>query len=619
MNLSQREHIANVVSSVEKATAANVLNPQDNAVQASWLRCVNRHGLDPSRMQEARILPAHQLREHRQQMEELRFVAQHGLEKLYQQIAPAGYILLLADAQGVAVDYLGDANAEISLRRAGLFLGAQWSEALSGTCAVGTALATGEAITIHQAEHFDATHIPLTCSAVPLFDSQGQLQAVLDISALSSPQPRASQHLVMQLARQQAQQIENAWLLHHHRHDWVLKLSSNPAWADVQPEFLLAFDGNGQLVGLNPAARRWLGAGQWPAGSSVSALFDLSLEQLLQTQQLEDIHGQQRFYAHTLAPARVAASSPATKNVTIAPELAALTGGDAQLTQQLRRATRLVDASLHVLVQGETGSGKEYFARAFHQASARRHGPFIAVNCAAIPANLIESELFGHLPGSFSGAGSKARGGLIQAAQGGTLFLDEIGDMPLEMQTRLLRVLAEQEVLPIGARQPQKVDIRVISASHHALTQQVAQGLFREDLLYRLQGACISLPPLRERSDINWLIDKLLAGRAQLNDRVRHLLVNYRWPGNLRELNQALQYALAMCESGIIQPDDLPDALQQVPAQQTALAHGEAGRLIEQLRAVRWNMSEAARQLGISRMTLYRRLQRLDIQLPERH
>ncbi|WP_416413567.1 sigma-54-dependent Fis family transcriptional regulator [Pantoea sp. App145] len=618
MNLSQREHIANVVTSVEKAVATNVLNPQDDAVHASWLRCVTRHGLDPGRMQEARILPAHQLREHCQQLEELRFVAQHGLQRLYQQIAPAGYILLLADAQGVAVDYLGDTHAEISLRRAGLFLGAQWSEALSGTCAVGTALATGEAITIHQTEHFDATHIPLTCSAVPLFDSQGELQAVLDISALTSPQPRTSQHLVMQLARQQAQQIENAWLLHRHRHDWVLKLSRNPAWADVQPEFLLAFDGNGQLVGLNPAARRWLGATQLPSGLSVSALFDLSLEQLLQAQQLEDIHGPQRFYAQTLAPVRVAASSPAAKSVTIAPELAALTGGDAQLAQQLRRATRLVDAPLHVLVQGETGSGKEYFARAFHQASARRHGPFIAVNCAAIPSSLIESELFGHLPGSFSGAGSKARSGLIQAAHGGTLFLDEIGDMPLEMQTRLLRVLAEQEVLPIGARQPQKVDIRVISASHHALAQRVAQGLFREDLLYRLQGACIMLPPLRERTDINWLIDTLLAGRAQLSDRARHHLVNHRWPGNLRELNHALQYALAMCEAGIIQPGDLPDTLQAV-AQQPDQTQSEAGQLIQQLRAVHWNMSEAARQLGISRMTLYRRLQRYAIQLPERH
>lgn len=615
MNLSQREHIANVVASVEQAAATQVLNPQgSDAVQASWLRCVNHHGLDPSRLQEARILPARQLREHRQQLEALRVVAQPGLEKLYQQIAPAGYILLLADAQGVAVDYLGNANAEISLRRAGLFLGAQWSEALSGTCAVGTALATRQAITIHQTDHFDATHIPLTCSAVPLFDSQGDLQAVLDISALTSPQPRSSQHLVLQLAQQQAQKIENAWLLHRHRHDWVLKLSRHPGWHDIEPEFLLAFDANGRLTGLNPAARHWLSAHPQPLGLPLSALFPGPLGQLLSTPQLEDISGQQRFYAQTVHPARPAA----TAGVTLSPKLAALSGGDPQLDQQLRRAGRLLDTSLHLLVQGETGSGKEYFARAFHQASQRRKGPFIAVNCAAIPASLLESELFGHLPGSFSGAGSKARPGLIQAAEGGTLFLDEIGDMPLEMQTRLLRVLAEQEVLPIGARQPQKVDIRVLSASHHPLTQRVAAGLFREDLLYRLQGACIQLPPLRERQDINWLIDQMLAGQAQLSPPARHALLSYRWPGNLRELHHALQYALAMCESGIIAMDDLPDTLRVTAAAQPVAVNDEQDVLLRQLRAARWNMSETARQLGISRMTLYRRLQRLGIQLPER-
>ncbi|WP_343551011.1 sigma-54-dependent Fis family transcriptional regulator [Pantoea sp.] len=612
MNFSQREHIANVVAQVENAHAASVLNPLDNAVQASWLRCVSEHGLDPSRMQAARILPAHQLREHRQQLDELRFVAQSALQTLYQQIAPAGYILLLADAQGVAVDYYGDSNAEISLRRAGLFLGSQWSEALSGTCAVGTALATGSAITVHQTDHFDATHIPLTCSAVPLFDSQGVVQAVLDISALTSPQPRSSQHLVMQLALNQAQQIENAWFLHHHRQDWILKLSRTFAWADVHPELLLAFDAAGRLVGMNQPARRQLGD---VLGSSISTLFRTSVDQLPNwsstAQQLEDISGQQRFFARTQQPTplRIKASTVKT-----APELAKLSGGDKQLDQQLQRTTRLLNASLNVLVQGETGCGKEYFARAFHQASSRHRGPFVAINCAAIAPSLIESELFGYLPGSFSGAGNRARSGLIQAAHGGTLFLDEIGDMPLEMQTRLLRVLAEQEVLPIGARQAQKVDIRVISASHHTLMQRVNQGLFREDLLYRLQGATITLPPLREREDIDWLIDHLLQAQAQLSEKARELLRCHRWPGNVRELHHALQFALAMCEDGEIQAADLPDALQICISSSTL--ENETQRLLRQLNAAGWNQSEAARQMGISRMTLYRHIQKLGIKPP---
>lgn len=616
MNLSQREHIANVVARIENRNAARVVNPQEEAVQASWLRCVSEHGLDPARLQDARILPAHQLLEHRQQLDELRFVAQHGLQTLYQQIAPAGYILLLADAQGVAVDYLGDANAEVSLRRAGLFLGSQWSEALSGTCAVGTALATGNAITVHQTDHFDATHIPLTCSAVPLFDSQGVMQAVLDISALTSPQPRSSQHLVMQLALGQARRIENAWLLHRHRQDWILKLSRTYAWADVHPEYLLAFDVSGQLVGMNQPARQLFSGRDDLLGSPLSALFRTSIDQLpswlnaSDAHQLEDIRGEQRFFARTQPPAAPRIRSAEVKT---APALAALSGGDTQLDRQLQRATRLLNTPLNVLVQGETGSGKEYFARAFHQASSRRKGPFIAINCAAIPATLIESELFGYLPGSFSGAGNRARSGLIQAAHGGTLFLDEIGDMPLEMQTRLLRVLAEQEVLPIGARQAQKVDLRVVSASHHALSERVAQGAFREDLLYRLQGATITLPPLRARQDINGLIDQMLNGKALISDAARQTLCCYSWPGNLRELHHALQYAQAMCQQGMIQRADLPDALQLPQSVAPLSLSGEAEALRRQLNAVGWNQSEAARQLGISRMTLYRRMGKFGI------
>ncbi len=270
------------------------------------------------------------------------------------------------------------------------------------------------------------------------------------------------------------------------------------------------------------------------------------------------------------------------------------------------------------MVHGETGCGKEYFARAFHQASARRSQPFIAVNCAAIAPTLIESELFGHLPGSFSGAGSRGRRGLIQEADGGTLFLDEIGDMPLELQTRLLRVVAEQEVLPVGASRPVPVNIRIISASHHALEQRVEQGRFRADLFYRLQGARISLPALRHRDDLDWLIDKLLGNRASLTVAARQCLHQHEWPGNLRELSNALEYAVAMSDGGEITAQDLPETLTG-PAEPASLLTDippEAALLLQSLRAARWNHSAVARQMGISRMTLYRRMQRYGIQSP---
>ncbi|AGO55903.1 sigma-54-dependent Fis family transcriptional regulator [Serratia plymuthica] len=644
MNQSQREHIATVMASL--SNKAHLLAPRfhEQTIRDSWQRCVEHHGLDPRRMQEARILPWHELREHRQEMEEFRHIAHHGLTVLYQQIAAAGYVVLLTDARGITVDYLGDANAEISLRRAGLFLGAQWTEACAGTCAVGTALATGKALTVHQADHFDATHIPLTCTAVPLFDPQGQLNAILDISALSSPQPKSSQQLALQLAKIYAHQIENAWFEHRHRGDWVLKLSPASSFVEVSPDFLIAFDAAGKVVGHNHRAQRMLenelGIAAPPVhcrstllGWPIEQLFNTSIDSLPdwlasasgQQGTLERARSGEKLYVTAVQPVRRAPRKAAASQGALPPALAALNGGDAALQLQLQRAARLLEAPLHLMVHGETGCGKEFFAKAFHQASNRRHRAFVAVNCAAIPAALIESELFGHLPGSFSGAGSKGRRGLIQEADGGTLFLDEIGDMPLEMQTRLLRVLAEQEVLPVGASRPVSVDIRVISASHHALDQLVQEGRFRADLFYRLQGARISLPALRQRSDLDWLVDKLLAGKAQLSAAARRRLHQHRWPGNLRELSNALDYAAALCDGGRIEATDLPEGLTAaIPASPLPMVNAEADAalppeaqlLIQYLRAARWNHSAVARQMGISRMTLYRRMQRFGIQSP---
>ncbi len=298
------------------------------------------------------------------------------------------------------------------------------------------------------------------------------------------------------------------------------------------------------------------------------------------------------------------------------------------LARQLECAAKLVDSPTNLLVNGETGSGKEYFAKALHRASARRAGPFVAVNCAAIPETLIESELFGHLPNSFSGAGAKGKRGLIQEADGGTLFLDEIGDMPRELQSRLLRVLAEGEVLAIGASQPVSVDVRVVSATHRSLDELMRDGHFREDLYYRLNGARFTLPPLRERSDLDWLIQTMLEGAATLSPAARERLHAHRWPGNLRELANVLRYARAVCANGLIDVDDLPEgfgapsmATQEAPPlidDDFDLHHlpPEGMLLMQYLRAASWNLSAVARQIGVSRMTLYRRMARYGIKSP---
>jgi transcriptional regulator of acetoin/glycerol metabolism len=327
-----------------------------------------------------------------------------------------------------------------------------------------------------------------------------------------------------------------------------------------------------------------------------------------------------------------AAARTAAQSALPAP-LAALSAGDPALDLQIKRAAMLVNSPISLLVTGETGSGKEYFAKAIHASGVRQTRPFVAVNCAAIPEALIESELFGHLPGSFSGASSRGKRGLIQEADGGTLFLDEIGDMPLPLQARLLRVLSEREVLPVGALKPVAVNIRVIAATHAPLEQLVHSGGFRDDLYYRLNGAHFSLPPLRARADRGAMVDRLLGGRS-LSPAARAQLLAHPWPGNLRELKNVLEYACSMCTGDEIGVDDLPPLASAsrlpvprnadptdptVDATRPAAANTAAAQALQQaLRAAHWNVSAVARDMGLSRMTLYRRMQRAGIVPPNR-
>ncbi|HKE97119.1 MAG TPA: sigma 54-interacting transcriptional regulator, partial [Povalibacter sp.] len=308
----------------------------------------------------------------------------------------------------------------------------------------------------------------------------------------------------------------------------------------------------------------------------------------------------------------------------------------------VRSAHRIATLRVPVMIQGPTGAGKEMFARALHAASDRAGMPFVALNCAAIPESLIESELFGYRSGAFTGARKEGMKGKILQSSGGTLFLDEIGDMPLVLQTRLLRVLEEQEVVPLGAETPLKVDLRVICASHQNLRAMIARGLFREDLYYRLNGITLELPTLAQRTDKERLIREFLAaetsdGRpAAIEMDAFKCLLAYSWPGNIRELRNVIRTALAICDGGVVRLKDLPsevrvpaktDAPEQLPAP-AATADGRSYSPLETaerdalLRAIRdndGNMSRAAKHLGVSRNTLYRRCKRLEVAVQRSH
>ncbi|HXH04502.1 MAG TPA: sigma 54-interacting transcriptional regulator, partial [Candidatus Competibacteraceae bacterium] len=337
----------------------------------------------------------------------------------------------------------------------------------------------------------------------------------------------------------------------------------------------------------------------------------------------------ERLYGRLAAPSKRIAlpqGEPGRRSVAPSP-LPTWAGADPQAQRLAERAVRLLERRVPILLQGETGAGKERFAQALHRAGPRADKPFVALNCAAIPESLIESELFGYREGAFTGARAKGMKGRIVQAHGGTLFLDEIGDMPLALQSRLLRVLSEYEVLPLGAEAPIPVDVQVICASHRDLRAQVAAGEFREDLYYRLAGATLRLPALRERADLPDLIQAVLveisAGEAAplLDPTALSALRRHPWPGNLRELHNALRYAVAICDGNTIQLHDLPEEIAAAaghPATTAAADEEERQRIVAALRRHHWQVLASARELGIARATLYRRMQRLGIVPPNR-
>jgi sigma-54 dependent transcriptional regulator, acetoin dehydrogenase operon transcriptional activator AcoR len=323
-----------------------------------------------------------------------------------------------------------------------------------------------------------------------------------------------------------------------------------------------------------------------------------------------------------------------------------LAGEDSQMLRNIRCARRIADTNVAVLIQGPTGSGKEAFAHAMHLASRRAARPFIAVNCAAIPETLIESELFGYKQGAFTGARREGLRGRIVQSSGGTLFLDEIGDMPLALQSRLLRVLEEREVVPLGSESAIAVDLHVLAASHRNLREMIARGAFREDLYYRLNGITLELPALRERTDKERLIQHALAaetgnGRpaAIERDTLQGLLA-YAWPGNIRELRNVIRTALAICEGGVVRAMDLPREIRDGEPPSEERPDGFAGRfaaslpasdsgsrealagscnrlqaaeraaLLRAMEELHGNMSRVAAELGVSRNTLYRKIKR---------
>lgn len=639
MTRVEADHIDEIEKSLLATHGASSLY-RDDVVRASWRRCVEQHRLQPGKAYEVPVLPQASLRERQDAADELLRASQSAIEHLYRFVSRQGYIVAFLDANGVIIDYRGDRIIETDVKQARLYLGAMWSEKFAGTCAGGSCIETGDVLTVHQRDHFDVRLAPVTCTAAPIYDARGGLSAVLNVSALHSPSLKSSQDFVHRMVASTARRIELASLLSKNRSDWVLCLSNEPEVDNHSPEGAIALDGAGRIIGVTQAARKFLAKGldaDWNEvggvlGRKLSDFLEFDIDALpsfdskaLPEHRIIKGHSGNATFAHAVAPRN---GMPRFRGATV-DAFDSLSRDDPAMNRLLATARKLAPTKLPIFVQGETGSGKERLARAIHEVG-RPGARFVPVNCAALPEALIEGELFGHAPGAFTGATSKGRKGLIEEADGGTLFLDEIGDMPLPLQARMLRVLSEGEVLPLGSRKLVKVDVRVVSATHQNLATLVERGLFREDLYHRIVAVTLNLPPLRERVDFDWLVDGLIRETDQpqvlLSPAVRNCLRQRRWPGNIRELKNVLNLAIAVADGPAVEICDLPETIAPVRSPSAVPARIEAtkaGNLTEEaiefnslLDLHSWNISDLARSLGVDRSTVHRRIKRLGLVSP---
>src|SRR5271154_5686556 len=578
-------------------------------VTRSWYRCLREYRIEPTAPRQNSVLNSQSLKELQQRMGELLPVARAEMESLYEQIAGSGFAVILSDTQGVVLTTITDPTLQPEFRKAGLSLGALWDERHEGTNGIGTCLAEGCPVTVHREEHFRGYNLSLSCSGAPILDPHGSIIAVLDASTANSSDSRLIQRHTMALVNMSAHLISRWNFLNEFSQSWILRFHSRPEFVGLLHEALIAMDGAGNVLAVNESALLQLGCStrNTLVGESIERFFQFDFATLERRARFEpstiwpvrDLAHGRRFFAIARAPLRpatrtleLAAPHPAESSARGTQQGAAQhhVGEDPQMRKNLTFGRQLFAKQVPILLQGATGTGKEAFAKALHHSGLWFDKAFVTVNCAAIPESLIESELFGYTRGAFTGAVKEGRVGKILQSNGGTLFLDEIGDMPLMLQTRLLRVIEEREVVPLGSDQAVPVNLHVISATHRDLHQMIQDGQFREDLYYRLNGVTLHLPLLRDRGDKAELIQTLLREENSGQDSIRideeafRKLMEYSWPGNIRQLRNAVRTASALCRDGIIRASNLPQEIldtESRPAPAAAAASEAPGAAVE--------------------------------------
>lgn len=549
--------------------------------------------------------------------------ATQPLEQLGQTVNGAGYSVLLTDENGIALAARRSEQCAHTLISGAFRQGVNLSETNIGTSAMSCAVSERRPVLVSGVEHYlHANHV-FNCAASPIVDPMGRVLGAIDITRGNPLEPGSALSLVQQCSARVERQLMgmlSPFLM--------VCLGWETSDHDRPGDLLVALGPEGQVLGLSPRVRELTGLASTDWSLGFQDIFDLRFEELVDgfrrgnQPMMARMHSGLSFSLRSVgAASRKVVKGPAqnslTRNLPHSTDF-----GDLGINSQVAVAIRAMSKGLPVLLLGETGTGKEVMATSLHNNSAFAAGKFVAINCAAIPGELIEGELFGHSDGAYTGARRGGASGKIEQADGGTLFLDEIGDMPLALQSRLLRVLETREVTRLGSVTPKKVRFQLICATHRNLADATKCGEFREDLLYRIKGMIVRLPRLSERSDLKAFIvqqcSRSTQGGRELSEECLTHLLRYSWPGNVRELLYALTHADAVAEPGVaLELCHLPEeitaaqadaALGRLAAEGGTLKTVERVVIEEALALEEGNVSRAAKRLGIGRATLYRRL-----------
>lgn len=601
----------------------------------SWLRC-KEHAVDPRLYKSPDTLNEDELWAHRSRNQTLWDMSAPLMAAARDFLSDAGSLLILTDATGLIISVEGDEGTRQRASEIALMPGAKWGELVTGTNAIGTALAVGAPIEVHGAEHFCEGIQRWTCSCAVVRDPiDHSIVGALDISGIARTYSRNSLAYVVSSAAQIEARLKEVELARRYR---ILEAGSAIA-STAHTEGVVFFDRRGFAFKANSHAtealsRRGLSVDadqplHVDGRSLLSARSGGALPEWLAGARIEPVieRGERVGSVAVLKTDSIARSRPTRPEPKAPPDpFAAILGSSPALQQVVERARLLAPARAPILLLGETGVGKELFARALHAAGLDGRGPFIAVNCAGLARDLLASELFGYAEGAFTGARKGGAEGKIEAAEGGTLFLDEIGEMPLELQGYLLRALEQHEIYRIGETQPRRVQFRLICATNRELKDEIAANRFRTDLYYRVAVATVRIPPLRERRDdigllaehyLNAFADARGDGPRHFSTRAKTALHDYPWPGNVRELRNVIEAIGLISREPVVEWSALPDELKvsalprataNKPATAGPLFDAETEAIRAALEAEAGNLTRAARRLGIAKSTLYAKL-----------